>query len=85
MAIRSEIFCGECESSFKMTQRFSIEFLDCYISCIDERHESEFGEGKFAFEEEPRKTGDCPYDIFFCTDCYKNNTEMCPHWRDNNG
>ena len=28
---------------------------------------------------------DCPYGIFFCTDCYKNNTEMCSHWRNSNG
>ena len=27
----------------------------------------------------------CPYGIFFCTNCYKNNTEMCPHWRNSNG
>lgn len=38
-------------------------------------------------DEDFKKTSldDCPYGIFFCIDCYKNNTEMCPHWRNNNG
>lgn len=42
----------------------------------DEEEDEDFGKSLL---------DDCPYDIFFCTDCYKNNTEMCSHWRNNNG
>ena len=46
-----------------------------HISDDDEEEDEDFGKSPL---------DDCPYGIFFCTDCYKNNTEMCPHWRNNN-
>lgn len=42
----------------------------------DEEEEEDFGKSLL---------DDCPYSVFFCTDCYKNNTEMCSHWRNSNG
>lgn len=47
-----------------------------HISDDDEEEDEDFGKSLL---------DDCPYGIFFCTDCYKNNTEMCSHWRNSNG
>lgn len=66
----SLVECEECGSSFKIIQRFTLNFLDCSIQGITRP------------KREDHKTGSCPYGVFFCKDCYKNNSEMCPHWEE---
>lgn len=60
--------CKECGGSFKIVQRFTIDFLDC---CIQENPRP---------KKKNHKNEGCPPWVFFCEDCYKNDSEMCPHW-----
>lgn len=66
----SLIECKTCGGSFKAVQRFTIDFLDCYIQENPKP------------KKKDRKDEGCPYGVFFCKDCYKNNSEMCPHWEE---
>ena len=73
LRVESLVECEECGGSFKVVQHFTVDFLNCYVQEIPKP------------EKKKLKNEGCPHWVFFCEDCYKNDTEMCPHWRNSNG
>ena len=75
LRITSSVECDNCGSSFIITQRYTLNFLDCNISRPKKK--------KIKTVEETIKRGSCPYGVVLCTSCPYYNTELCPRWADN--
>jgi hypothetical protein len=70
LRVDSLVECGKCGNSFKIVQRFTIDFLDCYVQEIPKPQKKKY------------KTEGCPHWAVFCEDCYKYNSEMCSRWEE---
>ena len=70
LTIRTSVECENCNSLFKVYKRYALDFLDCTLQ-----------EGEL--KSKPKKrlmVNDCPPNVFLCSQCPKDNTELCPYF-----
>ena len=70
LIMENTVYCNHCDSSFNITQRFLLDFLDCNISSIEKHHKETSGMANCP----------CPPNVFLCNDCPYDETELCPFW-----
>ena len=69
LTIRTSVECENCNSLLKICKRYTIDFLDCTVQ-----------EAELKPKPKRLRVNDCPPDVFFCPQCPKNNTELCPYY-----